>query len=146
VKGFGEFQHDQGLTQEQIEVIADWAEGGAPPGDPKYLPAPPEYKRTRETGTAAGGIAVDGALTLRSAVTVAGIRAQKAAEGATFMAVATRPDGTVEPLLWLYNYRPQFDRPYWYSAALRLPAGTRIEVTPPGAGGVALLTRPGGGR
>src|ERR1041384_1500300 len=45
VKGFGEFRHDQGLTQEQIEVIADWAEGGAPPGDPKYLPALPDYPR-----------------------------------------------------------------------------------------------------
>ncbi|HXK04842.1 MAG TPA: cytochrome c, partial [Verrucomicrobiae bacterium] len=34
VKGFGEFKDDQGLTQEQIELIADWVEGGAPEGDP----------------------------------------------------------------------------------------------------------------
>ena len=141
VKGFGEFQHDQGLTQEQIEVIADWAEGGAPPGDPKYLPALPEQKQTPSTNAAAGRIAVDGSLTLKSAITVSGIRAQKATDGATFMAVATRPDGTVEPLLWMYNYRPQFDCAYWYNSALRLPAGTKIEVTPRGAGGVALLTR-----
>jgi hypothetical protein len=57
------------------------------------------------------------------------------------MAVAERPDGTVEPLLWIYHYQAQFDHSYWYSAALRLPAGTKVEVTPREAGGIALLTR-----
>src|SRR5205085_2541589 len=38
VKGFGEFRDDQGLTQEQIELINDWVEGGAPEGDPALLP------------------------------------------------------------------------------------------------------------
>jgi hypothetical protein len=144
VKGFGEFQHDQGLTQEQIEVIADWAEGGAPAGDPKYLPAMPDYKPPSARAAGADGIVVDGTMTLKTAVTVSGIRARKAADGATFMAVATRPDGTVEPLLWLYHYKPQFDRAYWYTEAIRLPAGTRVEVTPRGAGGVALITRSSG--
>jgi hypothetical protein len=146
VKGFGEFQHDQGLTQEQIEVIADWAEGGAPAGDPKYLPALPEHKRQAAPAATAGGIAVDGMLTLKAAVSVVGVRARQATDGATYMAVATRPDGSVEPLLWLYHYKPQFDRAYWYTEAIRLPAGTKIEVTPRGAGGIALLTRFNGGR
>jgi hypothetical protein len=76
---------------------------------------------------------------LKGAVTVAGIRARQTAEGASFMAVAIRPDGVTEPLLWLYRYKPQFDRAYWYATAIRLPAGTRIEVTPRGA--VTLLAR-----
>src|SRR5690349_3846066 len=38
VKGFGEFRNDRALSQEQLEMIGDWAEGGAPEGDPKYLP------------------------------------------------------------------------------------------------------------
>ena len=38
VKGFGDFQNDWGLTQEEITVIADWVEGGAPAGDPNLLP------------------------------------------------------------------------------------------------------------
>src|SRR5690349_17801994 len=41
VKGFGDFRDDQGLTQEQLEVIAEWVEGGAPGGDEKYLPKLP---------------------------------------------------------------------------------------------------------
>src|SRR6187455_1133471 len=28
IKGFGEFRNDQGLTQEQIELITAWVEGG----------------------------------------------------------------------------------------------------------------------
>src|ERR1700735_548821 len=39
VKGFGEFREDRGLTQEEIETISGWVEGGPPEGDPKYLPS-----------------------------------------------------------------------------------------------------------
>src|SRR5437667_5396715 len=126
VKGFGDFQHDQGLTQEQIEIIADWAEGGAPPGDPKYLPAMPDHKTPQSAEPVSGSIAVAEAMTLKSALTVAGVRSQGAAPGASFMAVAERPDGTTEPLLWLYDYKPAFDHAYWSVAPLRLPAGTKI--------------------
>ena len=48
VKGFGQFQDDQGLTQEQIGLIADWVEGGAPEGDPALPPKAPGFpKRSR---------------------------------------------------------------------------------------------------
>lgn len=139
VKGFGDFQNDQGLTQEQLELIAEWVEGGAPGGDPKYLPKTPVFK-SEPGGSVTGGIPIDGAMTLKSAVTVRGVRAMGVREGSTFMAVAELSDGTTEPLLWIYNYKPQFDHAYWYSASLRLPAGTKITVSPQGAGGIALLT------
>ena len=46
VKGFGDFRDDQGLTPEQLELIVDWEEGGAPEGDAKDIPQtgenPPE--------------------------------------------------------------------------------------------------------
>src|SRR5580704_9464968 len=42
VKGFGEFRDDRGLTQEDLETISNWVEGGAPEGDPKYLPPLPK--------------------------------------------------------------------------------------------------------
>ncbi len=32
VKGFGNFRNEQGLTQEQISLIADWVEGGVTQG------------------------------------------------------------------------------------------------------------------
>ena len=140
IKGFGEFRDDKALTQEQIELISDWVEGGAPEGDAKYLPSAPDLPAAAAAAASGGGIDVEGVLTLKSATTVAGVRARNVAEGGSFMAVAERPDGTREPLLWLYSYKPGFDHPYWYAAPLRLPAGTKIEVTPRGAGGIALLT------
>ncbi len=127
VKGFGEFKDDQGLTQEEIGLIAEWAEGGAPEGDPSLL--------------SQSGVPVEGALTLKSGITLAGIRPQKIPNDGCLVVTATRPDGSIEPLLWLYHYKPQFPHTYWFKAALHLEAATRIEVTPAGAGSVALLTK-----
>ena len=141
VKGFGEFQDDQGLTEEQLELIADWVEGGAPEGDPKYLPKVPDSPPVSADPTPQAGIPVDGELTLKTAMTVAGVRLKGVSEGSSFMAVAQLPDGTIEPLLWIYDYKPRFDHPYWYSAPLRFPAGAKVEIEPRGAGGIALLTR-----
>src|ERR1043166_1846331 len=62
VKGFGDFQNDQGFTQEQLELVADWVEGGAPEGDPKFLPKTPDAPAA-VAATSTQGIVVDGELT-----------------------------------------------------------------------------------
>ena len=140
VKGFGEFKDDQGLTQEQIEIIADWVEGGAPEGEPKLLPKAPEFMVERPVQTPPG-LQVEAALRLKAGITLTGIQPQKVIDGGSVAVTATRPDGSIEPLLWLYRYQPQFPRVYWYRTALHLEAATRIEVTPPGAATVALITQ-----
>jgi hypothetical protein len=140
VKGFGNFRDDQALTQEQLELIADWVEGGAPEGDPKNLPDLPAFKAANPPARAPAGIAVQSALTLSRPIALSGVRVQAVPGGSSFMALAKRPDGAIEPLLWIYNYNARFDHPYWYTTALHLSAGTRIEITPSGAGGIALLT------
>ncbi len=142
VKGFGEFRDDQGLTQEQIELIADWVEGGAPEGEPGLLPKTPEFPRRRAT-TPASGIAVDGALTLKSAITLAGIQPRQVSlpSGESAMITATNPDGSIEPLLWLYSYNARFQQTFLYKSPLQLAAGSRIEVTPAGGVSVTLLTK-----
>jgi hypothetical protein len=141
VKGFGEFRDDEGLTQEQIELIADWVEGGAPEGDPALLPKLPEFHAKRNGAPMSAEIGVDGVLTLKAALTLTGIRPGKVSEGSSLMVTAERPDGSIEPLLWLYQHNPRFTHAYWYSDALRFPPGTRIEVTPPDAGTVSLLLK-----
>src|SRR5438477_2680081 len=70
VKGFGDFADDLGLSQEQLELIADWVEGGAPEGDPALLPKTPEFADERPSRLEPG-IAVDGALTLKTGITLA---------------------------------------------------------------------------
>jgi len=140
VKGFGQFRDDRGLTQEQLELIAEWVEGGAPEGDSKYLPGVPHLEEAVPVLPKAGIPVADG-FTLKSPVSLAGIGVKDVAEGASFMVVAERPDGAVEPLLWLYGYNPKFAHPFWYSAPVKLPAGARISVAPAWMGGVVLLTK-----
>ncbi len=140
VKGFGEFKDDRGLTQEQIELLAEWVEGGAPEGDPDLLPKAPQFPL--ELPARPGpGMPVDAVLTLKTGITLAGIQPQNVVDSGSVMVTATRPDGSVEPLLWLYNYRPPFQHTYWYKTALHLEAATRIEIAPRGAATVMLFTK-----
>ncbi len=138
VKGFGEFRDDQGLTQEQIELIADWVEGGAPEGDTALLPKEPDFS-VHKPEPAVAETTVRETLVLRAAIKLTGIRPTGVPTGASLMVTAVLPDGSTEPLLWLYNFNPKFAHRYYYAVSSRLPAGTRIEVSPP-AGAVALLT------
>ncbi len=53
--------------------------------------------------------------------------------------VAQFPNGAVTPIVWIYRYRKQFDRPYYFRRPLMFPAGTRIITYPADSGSVALL-------
>jgi mono/diheme cytochrome c family protein len=41
--GYGSFQHERRLTDDQIALIAAWAKAGAPEGNPKDKPTPPVF-------------------------------------------------------------------------------------------------------
>ena len=138
VKGFGEFRNDTGLTLEQLELIVNWVEGGVPEGDAKDLPVAPKLTPAHERVQAAGAIAVSGEYRLTRALRLDGILPRNVPKDATFQITAERPDGSIEPLLWLYRFDPRFTHAYLLREPLDLPAGTRIHGVPPGAS-VALL-------
>jgi hypothetical protein len=143
VKGFGEFREDRGLTQEELETISAWVEGGAPEGDPKYLPSVPKLVSWQDPFAPKGAsevVLADGA-TIASSAKVVAIRTQNLKSGASVQIVAVRPDSSVEPLLWIYKYNPAFQRTYYYVSPIGLPAGTRIEMSPPQAGSVGLFVK-----
>ncbi len=126
IRGYGDLKHDQSLTQDEITRIAEWVEGGAPEGDSKYLltsippPEPPQpaiKARRLRTGR------------LTSAVTLIGIHPLADVQSAKVY--AQRPDGTVEPLLWLHHYQRKWARTFQLAEPLKLPAGTRIISDPP---------------
>jgi hypothetical protein len=133
VKGFGDFRNDQALTQEQVEMFADWIEGGMMKGNnPKLLPEPPKFDKTAQAALPSGGLTVGDELTLKQPVTVDGLLPVHVPAGASMQIVAALPDGRVEPLLWLYEYRDADRHPYLLRWPLRLPAGTQIRgVRPP---------------
>ena len=156
VKGFGEFRDEQALTPEQIEVIADWVEGGAPEGETKDLPPPPkpEVKPEPHTGgpqlvtpfvggtfCLGCGLIVACDLKLPRDIVLHGLRPEKIAAGASFQITAELPDGSILPLLWLEPFKPAFSHPFWFKKPLNLPAGTVIRGVPARAS-VQMLSGP----
>jgi hypothetical protein len=147
VKGFGEFRDDQALTPEQIEVIADWVEGGAPEGDEPDLPRPapasavaaaapvaPKPGPTRE-------VAVTGDYKLLRPYVLKGIFPKQVPAKSSFQVTAQLPDASIVPLLWLEPFRPAFSHIFWFKSPLKLPAGTVIRGVPAGVT-IALLAAP----
>ena len=45
------FKHSKALSEDDIAIIAAWAESGAPEGDPADMPAPPVYPEGWDLGT-----------------------------------------------------------------------------------------------
>jgi hypothetical protein len=122
VKGFGDFRDDASLTQDEITRIAEWVEGGAPEGDPVYLPSTrprvaesnlPKGRRTRQIG---------------GPVKLLAIRPLNSIPAA--QVVAKLPDGSTLPLLWLREYKRAWNRTFVYRDPLSLPAGTKIAAYP----------------
>jgi hypothetical protein len=139
VKGFGSFRNDQGLTQEQVELISDWVEGGLRKGNnPNVRPAPPKFD-TEPEEPSAHRLAVSGTVTLDHPVVLDGLIPERVPERASTQVVAALPDGRVEPLLWLYEYRERYAHPFLFRHPLRLPAGTVIRGLAPDSGLQLLL-------
>src|ERR1035438_2312762 len=129
VKGFGDIRDDQALTQDEIHLISDWVEGGSPEGDPALLPKSPHFDASApKPGPAGPELIVDGSFTLKHAITIFGIRSQSLTEGSSVKVVAARPAGGIEPLIWLYDYKPQFDRTYYFRKPLKLVRAIELRL------------------
>ena len=127
VKGFGHFQNDQGLTQQEIELVTYWVEGGMTKGNnPNTLPPAPKFERPVQFRIPKDTIAVAGDLTLDRAVTVGGVYPEHVPQGASMQVVAQLPDGDIEPLIWLYEYKDSSRHPFLFRKPLQFPALTII--------------------
>lgn len=145
VKGFGEFKDDRGLPQEDLEIIAEWVDGGEPEGNPAHMPPIPDFaahatddRRGAENG--ARRLRVVGSTALRHAVFAVGLEPLLQHENTVLQAIARYPSGEIEPLVWIEKFNPEYTKTYYFRETLLFPAGTRIEITPPQAG-LDLLVR-----
>ena len=142
VKGFGEFRNDRGLSQEQIELISDWVEGGMLKGNnPNVRPEVPKFDKLPVDPPATGGIVARGGSPLQHAMVVDGVVPERIPNSRSLQIVAALPDGRVEPLVWLYQYRDAYRHPFLFRRPLTLPAGTVIRGLPATAS-VRLLAAP----
>ena len=137
VKGFGEFKNDKGLTQEELEIIGDWVEGGAPEGNPLSMPPKPREANDEEPPRAKP-LAVYGSLVATRMMEAVGIQS---VQGSLQM-IARLPDGRVLPLIWIARANPAYRGPYYFRNPLRLPAGSKVEVTPSSANATLLISTP----
>jgi hypothetical protein len=142
VKGYGAFRNDLSLSQDDIAKISSWVEGGEPEGNAVFLPASPAADAFgEEPEPKSAAMTVAGTLTLEADVTALGIRPDDVPEGGSMQATAIRPDGGVEELLWLREYRPKWLRTYWFRAPVALPKGTRIRLFPPNVSAELLVAK-----
>jgi hypothetical protein len=129
VKGFGNFSPDRALTQEEILIIAAWVVGGAPEGNPALLPSQPSEPLGQPVLATRDAVVITTPATLRDAVTVVGIRPLPESAVDSARVVAYLPNGDIEPLIWLYQFDPKWNRTFYFREPLELPAGARIQST-----------------
>ena len=61
--------------------------------------------------------------------TLIGLRADMSAGGKSLELKAMRPDGSVEPLLWIREFRQDWQTPYVLRSPVRLPRGSTLMAT-----------------
>ena len=139
VKGFGDFVNDGGLSQEEIQRIAEWITGGAPQGESEYLkPLNPKDPALNVPG--GDGLPIEAGSVLAHSLRAQAIRPVSLRPGASLKLTAQKPDGSIEPLIWILNYRPGWNRTYVYRRAVQLPKGTRLQVHPAQAATFEILS------
>lgn len=130
VKGFGDFANDRSLTYAEREMIVDWVEGGAPQGPP--LAGDPLPSVERPVIQALGSrVTVQQSAVLSRPLQLAAISPVSPAAISSARVMAQLPDGSLEPLLWLYRWDAKWKVRYLYRNPVALPAGTRILTEPP---------------
>jgi hypothetical protein len=141
IKGFGEFRNDEALTPEEMERIVSWTDGGVPEGEPKDLPTSTKSLEPETFRHAKGELSANGdsgEFPLARPFKLDGLWPDKVPEKGSFQITAQLPDGTIQPLLWLQDYKTQFGHPFLFQTPLNLPAHTVIRGIPPGSK-IALL-------
>ncbi|HWC97521.1 MAG TPA: hypothetical protein VG456_12240 [Candidatus Sulfopaludibacter sp.] len=122
VKGVGDFANDPSLSQPEMDVLVGWVEGGAPEGNPAYLPEMPRAQSPKPAVTHTR-IDLRKSLTLDREILLAAI-----APAGPVEVTALLPDQSVERLLWVREFRPKWKRTYSLRTPLKLPRGTQLLV------------------
>lgn len=123
VKGFGNFRNDDALTQEELDLIATWANGGAPEGNPNDLPSRPRISPPEVFVHRPGQVVVSGAYTFRRPFKLDGFWAPDQPKGGSAQVTIALPDGRVQPLVWFHDYIAQSAHPFLLRTPLTVPPG-----------------------
>lgn len=134
VKGFGDFRNDQGLSEEQLGLITDWVDSDTPKGsNPNVLPKEPKFEKASKIKPPKNGVPISGEYTLRRAVTIDGFLPEKIPSRTSVKIFAALPNGSIEPIVWFYEYKDSFQHSFLFRKPLSLPVGTVIHGVPSNA-------------
>jgi hypothetical protein len=128
IPGIGEFVGDSSLTQPEIDMFIQWVEGGAPEGDPAYLP----HLHSRADSAQRTGLRYSHSVILARNLTVkkpsflVAIRPLSLPSGRGSEAWAVLPDDSVKRLIWLRGAGKTLTRTYVLRTPEMFPARTRI--------------------
>ena len=139
VQGYGSFQHELALSGQEISNLANWVEGGAPEGEPQYLPLYTNSQTRPKSPTILGRpIVVQDGFRLQQLSRITAI--QVVPQNRQVKLRAVFPNGAVEPLVWLQPSKQGKRITLLYQTPLLLPAGTTIETEPAQAGTFTLIS------
>ncbi|MCC6364779.1 MAG: cytochrome c [Bryobacterales bacterium] len=141
VKGFGAFRNEEALSQEEVSLIADWVEGGAPEGELKYYPLKISTDGPPPVNLEGNRLLVKDTVKVPGAVRLIGLEAAAPTDLASVHIVAEQPDGSVEPLIWLRNFKAGWKRQFEFREPIALAAGSKIRVEPPTQASFAIFLR-----
>lgn len=122
VKGVGDFRDDLSLPEPEMDVIVGWVEGGAPEGNPIYLPDTPRIDRAKAP-VRHGALPLHDSMTLDRDLALTAVEPEGPVELAALL-----PDQSVERLIWIRDFHPKWKRAYDFRQPVRLPRGTRLLV------------------
>jgi hypothetical protein len=131
VKGFGDLFPDDALPQDEMLIIAAWAVGGAPRGNPVFLPTITKSTTPLSYEQVPNVLAVSTRRVLTKPFIATGVSPQPEKPLESVRIIARLPNGRIEPLVWLYHYDPKWQRVFRFRKPLSLPRGTQIEATTP---------------
>jgi len=130
VKGFGAFRGEMALTEEQIQTITDWVNGGAPEGDPKL--ATGRIPRAYHPEEAPPGTVETPAGSFPKAARLLGLRITSMPKGGEAHLYLQQPGGARVPLLWVHHFQPAAPRLYLLLEAISVQPGARIVISTTG--------------
>ena len=141
VQGYGNFKHELALSGQEISNLANWVEGGAPEGEPQYLPSHAHTETPAKSPSISGRPrAIGDGFRLLQASRITAI--QFVPQDRQVKLRAVLPNGAVEPLIWLQPNKAGKLTTLLYQTPLLLPAGTMFETEPAKAGTFSLILNP----
>jgi hypothetical protein len=140
IKGFGTFRNDQSLSQEQIEILTRWVDGGIRRGNnPQMLPKPPDLT-PKPVVPLEPTVVVRGTTPLNRALLLDGVIPEDVPAVGSARVIAMLPNGRVEPLVWLHGYADRYRHPFLLRRPIMVPEGTTIRGLPAEAA-LGLISR-----